>query len=153
MIHPPFSINHFSCQHFSGLDTIFYSPFTILPQLIVPPLFREQLSNTFDDAYFIVDAVATPIVPHKTLINTCSYKILSQAQNILSGFLFASHRSLFITCPTVVSCGGTCSLPYSSYSIVEHSLLTQNKYEELHSDYSFREKIEIESLCLSALSF
>ena len=90
MIPPPLSINHFL-----SLGTISYSSFTVLPHLIVPPLIREQLSITCDDAYFISKTLATPILPHKSQINTCSFNILSQTQNLSTGFLFASHHSLF----------------------------------------------------------
>jgi len=132
MIHPPLSIL---------LVPIHYNPFTSFYQSFVPFLFRERITNTCDDPYFINDIILMQFVPHQSP-NEC----------LLRQFPQPGPKSLVhLIIPPLLSHPPKSSSPltmfrtYSSYSIVEHSSLNHNNKKELQSTYSSREKKANES--------
>jgi hypothetical protein len=86
-------MHHNPPQFSIPLYPICYFPFTVILQLFVPPLIREQITNTCDDAYFIIVSYAMPFVSHKSPNECLFYHFLKPAQNFFSCFLFAPPLS------------------------------------------------------------
>jgi hypothetical protein len=148
MIHPLFSIYHFSCQHISGLDTIhyyllpvYYSPFTSLHQSFVPPLFRERITNTCDAAYFIIYSISTPFVPHKSL-NKCPLRQLPQSgPKPLVRLSIRLTRFRFFEVIRSINHDSILQEPFVWIGLENPSLSTYMVMERIKSDNSFLEKI------------
>jgi hypothetical protein len=61
-----------------GQITIHLFHLTGLPQLFVPPLIRERITNPCDETYSILNTIPTPFVPHESP-NECLLRQSAQA--------------------------------------------------------------------------